>query len=86
VHLARSDLELAQSYHQHALDLARDIDSPWDQAQALAGMGRCAQAAGLAADAERSLRRALKILQDAGTAEARIIASELDALTAARTN
>jgi hypothetical protein len=38
----------AQALEQ-ALDLARQISSSWDEAHALAGLGRCALAAGLPA-------------------------------------
>ena len=41
-----------RSCHRQALDLARQIGSPLDEAHALAGLGRCARAAGRTADAE----------------------------------
>jgi hypothetical protein len=41
----------AGSCHQQALDLARQIGSSWGEAHALAGLGRCALAAGHAAEA-----------------------------------
>ena len=41
----RGDLDRARSCHQRALDLAREIGIAWDEAHALAGLGRCALAA-----------------------------------------
>ena len=41
----RDNLGRAGAYHRQALDLARQIASPRDKARALAGLGRCAQAA-----------------------------------------
>jgi hypothetical protein len=46
LHQARGDLGHAWKCHQRALDLARKIGSLWDEAQAQAGLGRCALAAG----------------------------------------
>ena len=40
------DLAQAEGCHQQALELARAIASSWDEAHALAGLGRCAMAAG----------------------------------------
>jgi tetratricopeptide (TPR) repeat protein len=78
----RGDLSQAGSCHRQALDLARQIDSPLDEARALAGLGRCALAAGLRAEAETGLRRALEILQRIGAAEASAASAELNALSA----
>jgi tetratricopeptide (TPR) repeat protein len=50
------DLRQARSCHQEALKLARQIDSSWDEAHALAGLARCALAAGRIADAQADLR------------------------------
>jgi hypothetical protein len=63
-------LRQAGSCHQQALGLARQIGSAWDEAHALAGLGRCALAAGHAATAEGMLRQALEIFQRIGVAEA----------------
>ena len=46
LHRVCGDLRQAGSCHQQALDLARQIGSSWDEAHALAGLGRCALAAG----------------------------------------
>lgn len=51
LHLARSDLKQAAICYQQALDLARQIGCPRDEARALAGLGRCALADGQTADA-----------------------------------
>jgi tetratricopeptide (TPR) repeat protein len=53
LHRVRGDLDQAVVCHRQALDLAREIDSSWDEAHALAGLGRCALAAGRTANAGR---------------------------------
>ena len=68
------------SSHQHALDLARQLGIPLEEAHALDGLGRCARAASRAAEAEKGLRRALAIFQRIGAAEAAGVSAELDAL------
>ena len=73
----------AKGYHRQALDLARAIASPWDEAHALAGLGRCALAAGRATQAAALLRRALEIFQRIGAAEAGDVSRELTAHTEA---
>ena len=78
---ARGDLALAGAYHQQALDLARQISSPLDEAHALAGLGRCALATGRTAEAEAGLRQALEIFQRIGAPEAATVSAELDALS-----
>jgi hypothetical protein len=60
--------------HRQALDLAREISSSWDEADALAGLARCDAAAGRIAEARTGLRRI-------GAAEARGVSAELAALT-----
>jgi Tetratricopeptide repeat len=55
------DLAQAQRCHQQALDLVRAIASSWNEAHALAGLGRCALAAGHAAQARAVPRQALEI-------------------------
>lgn len=65
------------------MDLARKIGSSWDEAQALAGLGRCALAADRRAEAEIFLRQAREIFQRLGAAEATAVAAELDSLTEA---
>ena len=79
----RGDPDGAGTYHRQALDLAREIDSSWDEAHALAGLARCALAAGRTADAVVDMRQAQEIFQRIGAAEASGVAAELDALTGA---
>ena len=50
LHRVRGDLSAAGSCHRKALDLAREIGLSWDEAHALAGLGRCGLAAGRTAD------------------------------------
>ena len=80
LHRVRGDLVQAGACHQEALDLAREDGIRWDEAHALAGLGRCALAADRIGEAEGQLRRALEIFQQIGTAEAAHVAAELDAL------
>ena len=61
--------------------MARAIASSWDEAHALAGLGRCILAAGHAARAAVLLRQALEIFQGIGAAEAPELHAELEALT-----
>jgi len=67
------------------ITLAREIGIAWDEAHALAGLGRCALAAGHVAEAAGALGQALEIFQRIGAAEAAAVAAavgaELDALT-----
>jgi hypothetical protein len=65
------------------LGLAREIGSFWDEAHALASMGRCALAVGRIAGAEAGLGQAQDIFQRIGAAEAPGVAAELRALTEA---
>jgi len=64
--------------------LAREIGSAGDEALALAGLGRCALAAGDATRAGILLRQALEIFQRTGAAEAQDLRAEVDALTGPR--
>jgi tetratricopeptide (TPR) repeat protein/transcriptional regulator with XRE-family HTH domain len=84
LHRVRGDLRQAGSCHQQALDLARQIGSAWDEAHALAGLARCALAAGHAAEAADLLRQALEIFQRIGAAEAADLSAELRALADSR--
>jgi hypothetical protein len=70
--------------HQQALEQARAIASPWTEAQALAGLGRCALAAGHTERAAQMLRNALEIFQRIGAVEAAAVSAELDAATEAQ--
>jgi lipopolysaccharide biosynthesis regulator YciM len=77
---ARGDLDRAVACHQQALEVARQIDSPWDEAHALAGLGRCTLVAGHTADARAGLLGAWEIFRRLGAAEATDVAAELDGL------
>ncbi len=79
LHRITGDLDNARLYHQQALDLALQIRSPWDQAHALAGLGRCDLAAGPPGDATAKLHDALMIFQQIGASEAAEVAAELQA-------
>jgi tetratricopeptide (TPR) repeat protein len=81
LHRVSGDLARAEGCHRQALDLARAIASSWDEAHALAGLGRCALAAGHATQAVALLRQALEIFQRIGAAEAGDVSRELTALT-----
>jgi hypothetical protein len=63
-----------------ARDLARAIGSAPHEAQALAGLGRCAAAAGFTTRAEALLRQANEIFQRIGAADVLSVLTELDAL------
>jgi DNA-binding SARP family transcriptional activator/tetratricopeptide (TPR) repeat protein len=80
LHLERSELGQAETCHRQALNAAREICSAPDEARALAGLGRCAHAAGRAAEAQASLRQAHQILLRTGAAETADLAAELAAL------
>lgn len=67
--------------HQQALELARIIASAWDEASALAGLARCAIAAGQAPQAAALLRQAHEIFQRIGAAEALSVLADLSTLT-----
>jgi tetratricopeptide (TPR) repeat protein len=71
---------LAEGCHQRSPGLSRESYSAWDEAHALAGLGRCALADGDAARAGALLRQALEIFQRIGAAEAADLAAELAAL------
>jgi tetratricopeptide (TPR) repeat protein len=81
LHRASGDLAQAKECHQQALELARAIVSPSTEARALAGLGRCALAAGHTDQAAQMLRNALQIFQRIGAAEAADVSAELDAAT-----
>ena len=75
------NIDQAQEAHQLALTLAREIGSSLDEASALAGLGRCALAAGRTAAAETSLRQAQEVFQRIGAAGDSSIARELNEIT-----
>ncbi len=81
LHRVFGDLSQARDYHQQALRLAREIHSVWDEAHALAGLGRCALLDDRAAEAAANLRQAQEIFQRIGAAEANVISGELATLT-----
>jgi len=80
LHRVTGDLAQAEGCHRQALDLTRQIGSSLDEAHALAGLGRCALAAGHATKAAALLRQALEIFQRIGAAEAGDVSRELCAL------
>lgn len=80
LHRVGGDLARTEECYQQALELARAIASMWDEAHALAGLGRCAMADGDATQAE-TLRQALEIFQEIGAAEAPGVLAEVDSLT-----
>ena len=84
LHRVSGDLAQAKGCHQQALELARAIASPSTEARALAGLGRCALAAGHTDEAAEMLRQALEIFQRIGAAEAADVSAELDAATEAQ--
>jgi|ERR1700722_15378556 hypothetical protein len=79
----RGDLGRAWSCHQQALDLARQIGSPLEEAHAAGRPGPVRQAGGRTAEAEDRLRQALAIFQRIGAAGAADGTAELDALSGA---
>lgn len=81
LHRVTGELAQARQCHQRSLELARAIASPWDEAQALAGLGRCAITASDTAQAEVLLRQAHEIFRQLGAADARAVLTELNALT-----
>jgi tetratricopeptide (TPR) repeat protein len=83
LHRDRGDLNQASACHLRALDLAREIGSSPDEAHALAGLGRCARAAGRTAEAMTSLRQAQEIFLRIGAAEAAVVTAEIDSLAEA---
>jgi tetratricopeptide (TPR) repeat protein/transcriptional regulator with XRE-family HTH domain len=70
LHRVRGDIGQAEAHHQQALDLAREIASYWDEAHALAGLSRCALAAGRTVDAQDYLLQAQEIFQRIGAVDA----------------
>jgi tetratricopeptide (TPR) repeat protein len=76
---AQGENDRAAALHRQALDVAQQIASTWDEAHALAGLGRCDDDT---TQAETSLRSALEIFTRTGAAaEATRVRAELDALT-----
>jgi tetratricopeptide (TPR) repeat protein len=75
--------EQARAHHSEALQIARRLGTPLDEARSLAGIGRCA-AARNDADGVSDMQRALRIFQQLGAAEATQLATELDALAERR--
>ena len=73
----------ARAHHQQALELARAIGAAWDEAHALAGLGRCAIAAADLTTARAQLGRAAAIFRRIGAPEATAVTAELAALTTA---
>ena len=80
LHRVSGDPALGEQCHRQALELARTTNGTWDEAHALAGLGRCALAAGRTAEAADMLRQALAIFQRLGSAEAAGVSAEISAL------
>jgi len=80
LHRVTGDLSQATGCHLQALEQARAIALPWTEARALAGLGRCALAAGQTDEAADILRKALGIFRRIGAAEAADVSAELQAL------
>ncbi|GLW33784.1 tetratricopeptide repeat protein [Actinoplanes regularis] len=79
--LARGDSVVSRQRHEQARLLSWEIESEWDVASALAGLGRCDLADGDEEAALRNLGAALAIFERLGAAEAAKIAAEIAALT-----
>jgi tetratricopeptide (TPR) repeat protein/transcriptional regulator with XRE-family HTH domain len=82
LHRRLGDLGQARECHQQALDLAVSMTLPLEEARALAGLGRCAIAAGDRAAGAAQLGQAAWILTRIGNAEATAIGAELAELAA----
>jgi tetratricopeptide (TPR) repeat protein/transcriptional regulator with XRE-family HTH domain len=82
LHQISGELADARRCHQRALDLARAIASSWDEAHSLAGIARCARAAGDAPQAAALLRQAGDVFARIGAPEAAAVHAELAALAA----
>jgi tetratricopeptide (TPR) repeat protein/transcriptional regulator with XRE-family HTH domain len=70
LHRAGRDLDSAEACHRQALGKAREVEGLLDEARALAGLGRCALAAGRKAAALPVLAEAHAIFARMGVAEA----------------
>jgi DNA-binding SARP family transcriptional activator/tetratricopeptide (TPR) repeat protein len=80
LHVTRTEIATARLLYQQALDLARQMTSPWAEAHALAGLGRCAHADGNTQHAISQLTRAYEIFHQIGAAETGRVAAERDAI------
>jgi Tetratricopeptide repeat len=81
LHRVSGEPAQATDCHQQALELARAISSSWDEAHALAGLGRCALGSGDTAQARLLLLEALGLFQQIGAAEVAEVQAELDAIS-----
>jgi DNA-binding SARP family transcriptional activator/tetratricopeptide (TPR) repeat protein len=77
LHLSRGDPEGAADCYGEALALARQVDDPLAEGVALAGLARCARAAGNLSTAEAGLYQAWDALARIGAPGAAGIAAEL---------
>jgi tetratricopeptide (TPR) repeat protein/transcriptional regulator with XRE-family HTH domain len=77
LHRVTGDHGLAEGCHQQALELARASGTSWNEAHGLAGLARCALAAGRADEAANGLQLALDIFERIGSAEAAEVSAEL---------
>jgi tetratricopeptide (TPR) repeat protein/transcriptional regulator with XRE-family HTH domain len=85
LHQVSGDLDRAEACHRQALERAREVESQLDEARALAGLGRCAVAAGRTADALAVLAEAHSIFTRMGVAEASVISTLLNDIAEAGT-
>jgi tetratricopeptide (TPR) repeat protein len=75
--LSSEDLDPAVADHRRALDLARAVHAPLEEARALEGVGRCALARGDTVAARAELQQALTMYQRIGAVEAARLAVDL---------
>jgi len=80
LHRLCGELASARNCHQRSLDLCREFTSPWDEAHALTGLGRCALAEDDTVHGEALLRQALEIFQRIGAHEVPGVLAELATL------
>lgn len=77
LHRLAGDLELATGYYREAVDMARETADSRGEAHALAGLGRCAVAAGDLSGARDLLGQSRQIFEQIGAADAVDVAAEL---------
>ena len=79
-----NDLIRAVKCHEQALMLARQIKGSWDEAHALAGLGRCAVADGRVEQGAATLKEALELFERIGAAETSEVRAELNVIAKLR--
>ena len=77
VNCQAGDVVAAERAHREALGLSRDSGSVFEQARALAGLGRADALVGLPARAEQQWRQALDLFTQLGAAEAEAVREDL---------